>query len=135
MKVNGTGAGVPSVDAEAFKASETSQAVGSEKLDSAAKHNVCAESGVQDASLAAGSPGTRGADMKHLVVDIAADLKAGRIGTEAAVEKLVNRIVERQVDAAATPAVRAQVETALRSALQNDPFLGAQLSALGRRQT
>ena len=133
MKVNGTGAGVPSVDAEAFKASETSHAAGSEKLESAAKNNITDEGGVQDSSLAAGSPSTRGAEMKRLVADIAADLKAGRIGTDAAVDKLVNRIVDRQVDSSASPALRAQVQAALRNTLQNDPFVGAQLSALGRR--
>lgn len=135
MKVNGTGAGVPSVDTDAFKATETSQAAADEKLESANGRNISAESGVKDACLAAGSQATRGADMKHLVADIAADLKAGRLGTEAAMDKLVNRIVERQVDSSAAPELRAQVEAALRTTLQNDPFVGAQLSALGRRQT
>ena len=135
MKVNGTGAGVPSVNTEAFKAPETSQAAGSEKLDSAARKNSAAESGVQDASLAAGSQNSRGAEMKRLVADIAADLKAGHIGTDAAVDKLVKRIIDRQVDSSASPALRAQVEAALRNTVQNDPFVGAQLSALGRRHT
>jgi hypothetical protein len=134
MKVNGTPAGTPSIDAEAFKAPQTEKASGSNTLEAGAAKGVDSDVAVHDAGLAAGAQGSRRAEMNHLVADIAAELKAGQIGTDAAVDKLVQRILDRQVDAAASPALRSQIESALRNTLQNDPFVSAQVNTLRRRQ-
>jgi hypothetical protein len=67
-----------------------------------------------------------------LVADIGADLKAGKITPEAAVDKVVERILDRQLGASATAAVREQVGAALRESLADDPLLAAKVRALSR---
>lgn len=132
MKVNGTGAGLPTVDAESMQAAETA-AAGNEKTEGTAPARGTAEGGAETAAVTAGAQGSRAPEMSQLVADISADLKAGRIGADAAVDKVVSLIVERQVPAATSPALREQVQAALRATLQNDPFVGAQIGALRRR--
>ena len=134
MKVNGTGPGVPPVDTESVGATETAGAAGGDKAESTAALKGSSGDGAQAAPLSAGSAGARAPEMARLVADISADLKAGQLSADAALEKLVHRILDRQVGVTAPPAVRASVEAALRDTLQNDPLVSAQLSALRRRQ-
>jgi hypothetical protein len=65
------------------------------------------------------------------VADIAADLRAGKLTPQAALEQVIERILDHQVGATAPPALRAQVATALRQALEDDPVLAAKLRTLG----
>jgi hypothetical protein len=65
-----------------------------------------------------------------ITADLAADLRAGRITPQAAIEKVIDRIVERQVGAGAPPAVREQIRTALTDAVADDPLLGEKLKHL-----
>jgi hypothetical protein len=66
-----------------------------------------------------------------LVSDVGTDLKAGKITTEMAMDRVISRIIERQLGADAPPAVRAQVEAALREALASDPLLVEKVKSLG----
>lgn len=134
MKVNGTGAGLPTTATETVGATETAGAPGGDKAESTTALKGSSADGAQTAPLSGGSAGARAPEMARLVADISADLKAGQLSADAALEKLVHRILDRQVGADAPPAVRASVEAALRDTLQNDPLVGAQLSALRRRQ-
>ncbi|MDX2021290.1 MAG: hypothetical protein SF187_13705 [Deltaproteobacteria bacterium] len=130
MKVNGTGSGLPPVDAEAADAAtkaEPSQNASETQGASAAETNL-------QASPVSPNTQTRAPEMATLVADVNADFQAGRITAEAAVDKIVQRVLDRQVGASASPALRAQVESALRQTLANDPFVGAQVSALQRKQ-
>jgi hypothetical protein len=64
--------------------------------------------------------------------DIAAELQEGKISTAAAIDKLVERVVTAQVGPGAPVALREQVTTAVRRALEEDPLLAQKLRALGR---
>jgi hypothetical protein len=64
--------------------------------------------------------------------DIAAELQAGKITPATAMDRLVERVVAAQVGAGAPAALKAQVTTAVRRALEDDPLLGQKLRALGR---
>ena len=66
------------------------------------------------------------------MADIAAELKAGRLGSKAALDKVVERVLDRQLGKAAPPALRAQLGAALRESLADDPLLAAKVRALGR---
>lgn len=132
MKVNGTGSGFSPVDAEAALASEKAEAP--QGAGEASGASAAAEEGVQAPPLTPGSQNARAPEMADLVADVNADFKAGKISAEAAVDKIVESVLDRQVGAAGSPALRAQVETALRQTLANDPFMGAQLNALRRKQ-
>ena len=64
------------------------------------------------------------------VNDVAANLQAGKLTPEAAVDQVLERVVARQVGPDAPPAVRDQVRVALRNAIESDPFLAAKLDRL-----
>jgi hypothetical protein len=66
------------------------------------------------------------------VSDIGADLTAGRLGPQAALDKVIERVLDRQLGKAAAPALRAQLGAALRESLAEDPLLAAKVRALGR---
>jgi hypothetical protein len=65
-----------------------------------------------------------------ITADLAADLRAGRITPQAAIDKVIDRIVDRQLGAGAPPAVREQVRMALVDAVADDPLLGEKLKQL-----
>jgi len=65
------------------------------------------------------------------VSDIGLALKAGQITPQAAIERVVERVVARQAGPHAPAAVKEQLATALRQALQDDPMLAAKVRALG----
>jgi hypothetical protein len=65
------------------------------------------------------------------VADIVADLRAGKISPEVALDRVVDRVLTLKVGPDAPPAVREQVGAALRQALEDDPLLADKLRALG----
>jgi hypothetical protein len=66
----------------------------------------------------------------HLVADVSADLAAGRITPQVALDRVIDRVVDRQVGAGAPAGVRERVSAALRQALEDDPLLAEKLRAL-----
>ena len=65
------------------------------------------------------------------VQDLAAALDAGKLDARAAVEQVMDRVLDLQLGRDAPAAVRQQVESALREALDSDPLLVAKLRELG----
>jgi hypothetical protein len=77
--------------------------------------------------------GARGADeAPGITSDLAAELGAGKITPEAAVDRVIDRIVANQVGADAPAAVRDRVRAALESAVADDPVLSERIKTLGR---
>jgi hypothetical protein len=66
----------------------------------------------------------------HPVADIGADLQAGRITPQVALDRVIDRVVDQQVGASAPPGVRERVSAALRQALEDDPMLAEKLKGL-----
>ncbi len=64
------------------------------------------------------------------ISDIGADLTAGRITPEVAIDKVIDRIVAQQLGIHASPAAREQIGAALRERLADDPLLAAKVRAL-----
>lgn len=103
--------GLPNLAAEDPKATSASQEVSfSENLDT------------RDAAK------TTGVTTDALL----ADVKAGRIDANAAVERLVAEALEGPLAAGLTPAGKADLEAHLRDALQHDPNLAAMVRDLER---
>ena|SRR2546421_10721562 len=123
MKISGPGAPGAPVPPGEGKGVEETAAPGekgfAEKLGKA---------GAPDAAAAAESQqaGALGA-----VADIIADLRAGKVTAQAAVERVIDRVLAQQMGPNAPPAVREQVSAALRQALEDDPLVAAKLRALG----
>jgi hypothetical protein len=67
----------------------------------------------------------------HLIADVAADLSAGRITPQVALDRVIDRVVDQQVGRGAPPGVRERVSSALRAALEEDPLLAEKLKSLG----
>jgi hypothetical protein len=66
------------------------------------------------------------------VSDIGADLKAGKLSPQAAIDKMIERVLDRQVGRKAGAAVREKLGAALRESLADDPLLAAKIRALGQ---
>ena len=66
---------------------------------------------------------TQHATRSHFAADIAADLAAGRISTEVAIDRVIHRVLDRQIGISPPAAVRQQINTALREAIESDPLL------------
>jgi|WetSurMetagenome_2_1015567.scaffolds.fasta_scaffold1018754_1 hypothetical protein len=66
----------------------------------------------------------------RLVSDIGADLKAGRITPQAAIDRVIDRIVAQQLGIHAAPASKEKIGAALRERLADDPLLAAKVRAL-----
>lgn len=126
MKVTGPGSGAPP---DATGGPEEAQSPASkgfaDKIDKIAAASTPAAPGVTDAAKVAFPIG--------LVADIGADLKAGRITPEAALERVIERVVDQQLGASAPATIRKQVGTALRQALEDDPMLADKVRALSGR--
>jgi hypothetical protein len=83
-------------------------------------------------SKAPGATGKSAKTRKALPVsDIGADLKAGRLTPQAALDKVIERVLDRQVGRNAGADVRQKIGTALRESLADDPFLASKIRALG----
>lgn len=142
MKVTGTGSGLPPVETGAAggadAASEVHATQGQEQVSGSASSAIsgAGQAAPSQATQAANHAG-RAAEMREMVMDLGTAVKAGRLSPQAAVDALVERVLDQRVGAsggAMPSAVRAQIESALRSTLSEDPFVGAQLAALSRRQ-
>jgi hypothetical protein len=66
------------------------------------------------------------------VADIGAQLKAGKITAEAAIDKIVERVLDRHLGKQASAGLRAKIGTALRESLADDPLLAAKVRALSQ---
>jgi len=66
------------------------------------------------------------------VSDIGADLKAGRISAQTAIDKVVERVLDRQLGRHAGAALREKLAAALRESLADDPLLAAKVRALSQ---
>src|SRR5262245_15865625 len=123
MKISGPGSGAPPDAAGDVPEAKQTEGPGfADKLGPGTSVDKAAASGATRAAEAAGS-----------VSDISADLKAGRITPDAALERVIDRVIDRQIGAGAPAAVREQVGAALRQALEDDPLLAEKVRALGRR--
>ncbi|HEY0715873.1 MAG TPA: hypothetical protein VGF45_24530 [Polyangia bacterium] len=69
-------------------------------------------------------------NQRRLTGDIGAALENKEITAEAAVDQVMNRILDNQVGGDTPAGTRAQVENALREALDSDPLLSAKLKTL-----
>jgi hypothetical protein len=67
----------------------------------------------------------------HAVADISAQLEAGRITPQVALERVIDRVVDQQVGPNAPAGIRERVSAALRQALEEDPLLAEKLRSLG----
>src|SRR4051794_35988338 len=63
----------------------------------------------------------------RLVADITAELQAGRITPQVAMERVISRVIDQQVGPNAPAGVREKIGQALRQALEDDPMLAAKL--------
>lgn len=88
-------------------------------------------SGAGKAQATGKASGAAHAAKASSVADIGQALKAGQITPQAAIERVVERLVARQAGPQAPAAVKQQLATALRQALQDDPLLAAKVRALG----
>jgi hypothetical protein len=64
------------------------------------------------------------------VADIGANLRAGRISPQVAIDKVIDRIVAKQLGIHAGPAAKEKIGAALRERLADDPLLAAKVRAL-----
>ena len=64
------------------------------------------------------------------VSDIGADLKAGKLTPQAAIDKVIERVLDRQVGRKADAALREKIGAALRESLADDPMLAAKVRSL-----
>ena len=74
----------------------------------------------KEVSTAAGSP----------TADLAADLKAGKISPQAAVDRVIDRVVDKQLGTNAPAAVREKLRAALENAVADDPLLADKIRGL-----
>jgi hypothetical protein len=123
MKISGSGTPLPPEGAPAPGADEAKGPAGkgfAEAVDRAAGAAQTPEAGRASQAVAAGPVG-----------DLVADLRAGKLSAQAALDKVIDRVLAQQVGREAPAAVRERVETALRQALQDDPLLADRLRKLG----
>ncbi len=96
--------------------------------DFAAKLDKAAEARApQSATRAAEAKGTRGVPG---VAEVSADLRAGRITPQVALDRVVQRVLDQQVGANAPAAVREKLGAVLRQTLEDDPVLAAKVRSL-----
>jgi hypothetical protein len=128
MKVTGPKAGTPGTEPEAVKSPEAPgpKAVGPE----APNNKTFAQTLAAGRAGPAPAPGAvRGAET--LTAHIAADLKAGKLGPEAALDRVVELVLDQQLGANAPVALRDKLRDALRDTISSDPFLTERLRGLG----
>jgi hypothetical protein len=80
---------------------------------------------------------TRAAEAKSAsripgVAEVGADLRAGRINAQVALDRVVQRVLDQQVGVNAPAAVREKLAAVLRQTLQDDPVLAAKVTSLGK---
>ena len=94
---------------------------------------AAAKLGPTERAAGAGSP-QRAAPVHRAsaVAHIAAELKAGKITAQTAIDKVVERVLDRQLGKKTLVALRAKLSTALRESLADDPLLAAKVRALSQ---
>jgi hypothetical protein len=91
-----------------------------------------AQRGASFAEKVAEGRGAEGSTRSASVIAaIGAELQAGRITPQVAIERVIEQVVTQQVGASAPPGVRDRVSAALRQALEDDPLLAEKLRSLG----
>jgi hypothetical protein len=78
------------------------------------------------------APKAHASESASRVSDIAADLKAGKIAPNAALDKVIERVLDRQLGSRASATLREKVGAALREVLTDDPLLASKVRSLGR---
>ncbi len=127
MKIHGPGPGasVPASETPVEKAG-IKDAGFAKKLENAGAAQKAGEAaGVRETRGPASSPPV------DMVKDLSADLTAGKITPQTAVDKIVGRVLDAQLGKNAAPAIREKVEAALREALESDPLLLQKVGSLG----
>jgi hypothetical protein len=114
MKISGPGSKLPPEAPGA--ADETKRSGGSAFAD-----KVAGQGQVAGASRPAGT---------HPIAQVAADLSAGRITPQIALDRVIDQVIDHQVGRSAPPGVRERVSAALRQALEDDPLLAEKLKSL-----
>ena len=66
----------------------------------------------------------------NVTADLAAELKAGKISPQAAVDRVIDRVVDKQLGTNAPAAVREKLRTALENAVADDPLLADKIRGL-----
>ena len=126
-KISGPGGTPPSDVPGADQASNAGQVDKAGKAEGAAFADKLREATAPRGTTGAGAAGeTRG-----ITAELAADLGAGKITPQAAIDRVIDRIVDKQGGADAPAAVRDRVRAALESAVADDPVLSEKIKALG----
>lgn len=94
----------------------------------AAKLGAVKTDGVTKGALAAGKSAKT--QKAVAVSDIGADLKAGKLTPQAAIDKVIERVLDRQVGRKADVSLREKLGAAMRESLTDDPTLAAKVRAL-----
>jgi hypothetical protein len=145
MKISGTGPTVPPDGVQGADEAQASRAAsgkglaekvgGPEPPAEAARAQQASgpteAARAQQASGSAEAARAQQAAAASPVADIVADLRAGKVSAQAALERVIDRVLAHQVGPDAPTAVREQVGAALRRALEEDPLLAEKLRALG----
>lgn len=87
--------------------------------------------GAAFADKVAGQPEVGRTAGTHSIADVAAELSAGRITPQIALDRVIDSVVDHQVGRGAPAGVRERVSAALRAALEEDPLLAEKLKSLG----
>lgn len=82
---------------------------------------------VEQAAEASGAKETSGGLAAHL----AADLKAGKISAQAAIDRVIEGVLEKQLGSNAPAPVREKLRAALETAVADDPLLSEKIRSLG----
>jgi hypothetical protein len=129
-KVTGPGGGPPG-NVPVGGADESHPAAAAERPASAAP------AAFADKLKSAGAPtpatGTSAKDAARATsgtADLAAELKAGKISPQAAVDKVIDRVVDKQLGTNAPAAVREKLRAALETAVADDPLLADKIRGL-----
>lgn len=108
--------------------SETGKTFG-EKLQTGASAQARPLAGAAGPTKAS-APGAVPRSGEIAVSDLAEELRAGKLASSAAIEKVLERVVAKQLGPDAPAGVRDQVRTALRDAIDGDPLLAEKLTQL-----
>ena len=81
-------------------------------------------------AAATGTSGKEAARATSATADLAAEIKAGKISPQAAVDKVIDRVVDKQLGTNAPAAVREKLRAALETAVADDPLLADKIRGL-----
>ena len=123
-KVTGPGGGppgsAPTTGSDEGRPVAESRPPFADKLKAADAPSSTASTARKEAPAAAGS----------VTADLAAELKAGKISPQAAVDRVIDRVVDKQLGTNAPAAVREKLRAALENAVADDPLLADKIRGL-----